>query len=243
MINIEVLFPEVGNLYGDLGNIDYLRRVSDEINIIEDDLVSEPYFLNNTPDLIYMGTMTESSQVLVTEKLRPYTDRIKELIEKGVYFLFTGNAFEVFMERIEDKDSGVTECLGILPAYAKRDMMNRFNSLYLGTYEAEDVDITIVGYKSQFTHGYLTRDDVRPVFETRRGPGLDPELKGEGIRINNFMGTYIIGPVLVLNPLFTRKLLCELGLKDFRLPFEEDAMKAYEARVEEYSDPNRGFYY
>ena len=89
MINIEVLFPEVGNLYGDLGNIDYLRRVSDEINIIEDDLVSEPYFLNKTPDLIYMGTMTESSQILVTEKLRPYTDRIKELIEKGVYFLFT----------------------------------------------------------------------------------------------------------------------------------------------------------
>ena len=62
MINIEVLFPEVGNLFGDLGNIDYLKRVSDEINIIEDDLVSEPFFAKNVPDMIYMGTMTESSQ-------------------------------------------------------------------------------------------------------------------------------------------------------------------------------------
>ena len=243
MINIEVLFPEVGNLYGDLGNVDYLKRVSDEINIIEDDLVSEPFFANNIPDLIYMGTMTESSQVLVIEKLRPYKERIQKLIEKGVYFLFTGNAFEVFMERIEDKDTGVTEGLGILPAYAKRDMMNRFNSLYLGTYTSGNEELTIVGYKSQLTHGYLTKDDVSPVFDTKRGPGLDPELKGEGIRVNNFMGTYIIGPLLILNPLFTRKLLCELGLEDFELPFEKDAIKAYETRVEEYSDPGRGFYY
>ena len=243
MINIEVLFPEVGNLYGDPGNIEYIRRASSEINIIEDDLVSEPFFANNVPDLIYMGTMTESSQLLVIEKLRPYKDRINELISMGVYFLFTGNAFEVLMERIEDKDTGDIECLGILPAYARRDMMNRFNSLYLGKYPAGEEEITVAGYKSQFTHAYLTKEDVDSVFETVRGPGLDPEMKGEGIRINNFMGTYIIGPLLVLNPLFTRKLLCELGLKDFVLPFEEDAIRAYEARVEEYSDPNRGFYY
>ncbi len=243
MINIEVLFPEVGNLFGDLGNVDYLKRVSDEINIIEDDLVSEPFFAKNVPDMIYMGTMTESSQVLVIEKLGQYKERLQELIDRGVYFLFTGNAFEVLMERIEDKDTGVTEGLGILPAYAKRDMMARYNSLYLGKYVAGDEEITVAGYKSQFTHAYLIKEGVDAVFETTRGPGLHPEVKGEGIRINNFLGTYIIGPLLVLNPLFTRTLLCELGLKDFKLPFEEEALEAYEARIEEYSDPGRGFYY
>ncbi len=243
MINIEVLFPEVGNLYGDLGNIDYIRRVSDEINVIEDDLVSEPYFLKNAPDLIYMGTMTESNQLLVIEKLAPYKERIMELIDRGVYFLFTGNAFEVFMERIEDKDTGVITGLGILPAYAKRDMMSRFNSLYLGTFKAEGEDITIAGYKSQFTHAYLTKEGVDAVFDTTKGPGLDPDVKGEGIKINNFMGTYIIGPILVLNPLFTRYILCKLGLENFTLPFEKDAIKAYEERVAEYSEPDRGFYY
>ena len=122
-------------------------------------------------------------------------------------------------------------------------MMNRFNSLYLGRFEGMD----IVGYKSQFTHSW--RDDdaedgaFGSVFETSRGPGLNPDVMGEGVRKNNFMGTYVIGPLLVLNPPFTKWLLKEIGAGDVDLAFEKEAMEAYEARVKEYSDPNTGFYY
>ena len=49
--------------------------------------------------------------------------------------------------------------------------------------------------------------------------------------------------MLVLNPLFTKWLLTELGAENVRLAFEDEAMEAYEKRVEEYSDPNTGFYY
>ena len=66
---------------------------------------------------------------------------------------------------------------------------------------------------------------------------------GEGIRKNNFMGTYVIGPLLVLNPPFTKWLLKGIGAGDVKLAFEKEAMEAYEARVKEYSDPNTGFYY
>ena len=243
MKTVEVLFPEVGNLYGDLGNIEFFRRISDDIIVIEDELFEEPFFAENEPDIIYMGTMTESSQVLVIEKLMPYRERIQELMDKGIWFLITGNALEIFGKRIEDKDSGTTECLGLFPFYAKRDMMSRFNSLYLGTFKDGDFETDIVGYKSQFSHSYPEEGSgIDSLFETGRGPGLNPDITGEGIRYKNFMGTYIIGPLLVLNPPFTKWLAGEMGLYS-ELPFEQDAMKAYEVRVEEYSDPSRGFYY
>ena len=46
------------------------------------------------------------------EKLAPYKKRIMELIGSGAFFLVTGNALEVFGQRIEDRDGTVVECLG-----------------------------------------------------------------------------------------------------------------------------------
>ena len=68
-------------------------------------------------------------------------------------------------------------------------------------------------------------------------------MKEEGIRVNNFMATYVIGPILVLNPPFAKYLLEKCGADSSDLAFEEAAMEAYDARVREYSDPSTGFYY
>lgn len=57
------------------------------------------------------------------------------------------------------------------------------------------------------------------------------------------MATYIIGPILALNPPFTKYLLEKCGVSNAELAFETAAMDAYNARVAEYSDPSTGFYY
>ena len=179
-IRIEVLFPEIANLYGDLENIEYLRKSCPEIEVVETHLTEEPEFMRETPSLIYMGTLTENGQHLAVEKLSQYTDKLIEMIIECVHFLVTGNALEVFGGEIEDVD-GSRDCgLKIFPTHAKRDMMNRFNSLYLGKFDGMD----IVGYKSQFTHSW--RDDkenvvaIGTLFETKRGPGLNRDVMGEG---------------------------------------------------------------
>ncbi len=256
MIKVEVLFPEIANLYGDLQNIEYLKRSSGgEIEVIEDNLIDEPYFVHEKPDLIYMGTLTEKSQILALGKLRGYTERLIELIEEGVPFLLTGNAMEIFGKEISDKEGSSVRCLEIFPIETKRDMMNRFNSLYLGKFTTEDAqgntegEVTIVGYKSQFTHSYWVDEDaVFPkecgyLFNTEKGIGLNPEIGQEGIRYKNFMATYLIGPLLILNPPFTKWLLGFLGIENPTTEFEAEAMEAYDARVKEYSEPDRGFYY
>lgn len=243
-LTVEVLFPEIANLYGDSENITYLKKSCNEIEVIETSLIGEPHFVREIPSLIYMGTMTEKGQELAVSKLSEHKDRVVELIENGVHFLLTGNALEVFGKEIKDVDGTVCQGLGIFPIYTRRDMMNRFNSLYLGKMGEMD----IVGFKSQFTHSYWDENASEfsdsYLFDTVRGPGLNPDIKEEGIRKNNFMATYVIGPLLVLNPPFTKWLLTEIGAgENPALAYEKAAMEAYEARVSEYSDENTGFYY
>ena len=82
-MKIEVLYPEIANLYGDLENIDYLKKSYPEIEISKTHLNDEPLFVSEKPDLVYMGTMTESAQLLVIEKLRTYKDALRARIDDG----------------------------------------------------------------------------------------------------------------------------------------------------------------
>ena len=51
-------------------------------------------------------------------------------------------------------------------------------------------------------------DNTKNYFaKVERGIGINKESKLEGIKVNNLIGTYLLGPILVLNPLLTKKIL------------------------------------
>ncbi|MGN1271505.1 MAG: hypothetical protein ACI4UX_06090 [Clostridia bacterium] len=108
-------------------------------------------------------------------------------------------------------------------------MMHRHNSLFIGLYE----DIEVVGFKSQFSMMYGNNENEY-FMKVEKGIGINPESKLEGIRRNNLIGTYLTGPLLILNPLFTKKILKIMGVKEPRIALEEDCMEAYKARLEEF---------
>lgn len=243
MICIEILYSDAAHLGGDLQNIEYLRKSCADIEVFEDKLNEEPYFLKKMPDLVYLGSTTEEGQAFIIDNLRPYREHLRKMIASGVYFLITGNAIEIFGKEIVDVDGTSIKGLDLMPIITERDMHNRYNALYLGTFDSGTEKMRIVGFKSQFGHSYWQTDDVCGWFTTDRGDGLNPQICAEGIRINNFMATYLIGPLLILNPPLAKWLLKELGAKNPTLAFERDAMAAYEARIREYSDPKCEIYY
>jgi CobQ-like glutamine amidotransferase family enzyme len=227
-MKVEILFPEFCNLYGDMYNMKYLKMCIPDAEFIETALDEVPRFVSEDVNLIYLGPMTENTQEKVIDRLKPYKERIEELIEKNVVFLFTGNSLEVLGKYIENEDGSRIEGVGIFDVYSKRDMMHRHNSFLVGKYE----DIEIVGFKSQFTMMYGDNSNLYFI-EVEKGIGLNKESKLEGIKKNNFIGTYLIGPILIQNPLFTKKILKEMGCKDIKLALEDDVMAAYEARLKE----------
>lgn len=231
-MKIEVLFPEFCNLFGDLGNIKYLKKCLPEAEFIETKFDEEPKFVKEDVNLIYMGPTTEAMQEKIIKKLSSYKERIEELIEKNVAFLMVGNAVEVFINHIENEDGTKIEGLNIFKdIYAKRYLMDRHNSFFVGKFE----DIDLVGFKSQFT--FLYGDNSKEYFaEAEKGIGINKESKLEGLKKNNFIGTYLIGPILVLNPEFTLRFEKMIGAKEPKLAFEDEIRKCYEIRLEELSN-------
>ena len=227
-MKVEVLFPEFCNLYGDMYNMKYLKMCIPEAEFIETALDDVPAFTKEDVNMIYLGPMTENTQEKVIARLKPYKEKIEELIDKNVVFLFTGNAIEVLGKYIENEDGSKIDAIGIFDVYSKRNMMHRHNSYLIGKYE----DIEIVGFKSQFTMMYGDNKDSYFV-EVEKGIGLNKESNLEGIKKNNFVGTYLIGPILIQNPLLTKKFLKTMGAKEDKLAFEDDLIAAYDARLKE----------
>ena len=237
-MKIEILYPELCGMFGDGMNMTYLSQCIPEAEIIKTSLKSRPQFVDGNVDMIYMGFMTEHSQELVCNALREYKARISELIEGGTMFLITGNAMEIFGQYIEKDDGTRIEMLGIFDTYAKRRMYARYNAFYVGKFG----DIDVVGFKSQFSHSY-GGEGIAPLFDTVKGDGRSPGTPGEGIRVNNFMATYLMGPLLVLNPSFTEHIMEKLGARDRPSVFAETARAAYEKRLAQFMEPTRNFLY
>lgn len=254
-MRIEFLFPEVAGLYGEHANVTYLARSSENSEVIDTGLKDKPAFIDpeNKIDFVYMGSMAESAQLLVMDALEPYKDAIFESIENGQMMLFTGNAHEVFGNKIVDLDempydavsfrvdaaNKETKCLGIFKAVAYREMLHRYSCLFLGNYG----ELEVTGSKSTFTYSEYDDERLSPLFTTQKGPGLDKkDGSPEGYRYKNYMATYLIAPLFPTNPLLMKALAAEAGF-NIKPCMEEAAVEAYRARLEEFKSPKRNFVY
>lgn len=230
---IEVLFSEVCNLYGDGQNIQYLQQTLPDAEFIFTELNAQPYFADNTPDMIYIGSMSESIQRRVIENLMPYKARIQQLIDGGTPILATGNASEIFTKSIAYVTEGITvDALGIFDLTVKTDLFNRYNGKVLGNFE----DMTILGFRSQFS--FIYGDNQENYFvKCIRGDGINKESKLEGFRMGNLICTQILGPILPLNPQFCEYFIGLTG-SQVSAAHKDAAMAAYEQRLKEFQDPS-----
>ena len=225
-MTIEILYPELCNLFGDSGNIRYLKKCLPDAEFIDTFLHSRPAFTDGKSDMIFMGPMTESAQVKVINQLTPYKKELQQAIDDNKIILFTGNAMEVLFDYILTDNNEKIDGLGIFNFYAKQQIMHRFNSIEICKFN----EIDIVGFKTQFT---MTYGDNSTCFfaSVERGIGINEKSKLEGIHTKNFFGTNLIGPILVLNPYFTEYLMQLLGVENPKAAFREEALKAYNARL------------
>ena len=228
-MKIEVLYPEICCLFGDKANMRYFEMCLPEAEFIRTPVSEMPRFLTEDVDMVYFGSCSESNQEKILSRLKDHKDRIEALIEKGVIFLMTGNSFEIMGNFIEKPDGEKIEALGIIDFCAKRTIPKRNNSLFLGKFG----DMEIVGYTSRFSHSYGIKDEDAFLGVTK-GYGSFIDSKIEGVRRKNLFGTYLLGPFLIQNPLFTEYLCRQLGVEKPALAFKEEIMKAYEIRLKEF---------
>lgn len=239
-LTLEILFPEIANLHGDNANIEYLSQCRPDARVIRTGLTDTPAFVSGPVDLIYLGALTEDGQLKAIERLAPHRDRIEALIESGTAFLFTHNALEVLGTRIRNDDMHYDmPGVGIFEVESTLQMFGRYNGKVIGTAPEVGVAHPVVGYKSQFS--MVTAPESLPGFLTAdRGIGRNMRTAIEGVRRNNFLGTSLLGPLLVANPYFTRALLAQLDPdSEPTLAHESLAVAAYDARLSDFGDLRR----
>ena len=229
----EILFPELCNLFAEQRNMQYLRLCAPGLEFTQTHNTAAPLFASEDVGFIYLGSLSEQKQRLAHQRLQPYAGRLGELIQNGTVMLFTGNAYELLGKYIQFNGERY-DTLGIFDFYTVSDTSKRHNSHFLGTFE----DIRLVGNKSQYSFTY--GDFPGYLASVQGGIGHNPGDLYEGIRAGNLLGTHLLGPLLINNPPFTKKLLRMLKQPD-TLAFEDEVNKAYQLRLGELTAPGARF--
>ncbi|MBQ7736788.1 MAG: hypothetical protein IJT62_03015, partial [Oscillospiraceae bacterium] len=82
-MKIELLYPELCYLYGDLANVRYLKKCCPSAEVVETHYKDRPAFLDGGVDLVYMGSGTEDGLSRAAGALRPYRDDLIQAIDRG----------------------------------------------------------------------------------------------------------------------------------------------------------------
>ena len=233
-MKVEILYPQLCCLYGDKGNTLFLQKCLPQAEFVFTQLNDKPRFLAEDVDLCCMYSMSEQSQELVLARMGQWKEEIHRSVEIGkTFFLLLGNSMELFGQDIQREDGIKVEALGVFPTYAVRQAPRRFNTLL----QTQFRDMTLLGYTSRFSHTYGISEDLA-FSRVTVGTGSEPNSKLEGIYRNRLIGTYLLGPLLVANPDFSKWLLTQLGLKSPALPFEDALYQSYQERLAEFQNPH-----
>ena len=233
-INILHLYHDFLNLYGENGNVRMMARHLEDQNIevtVKNSRVGDEINFADY-DFVYIGSGTEKNQLVALNDLLQYKDDLKSALDEGLVMLATGNSFEIFGQYISDVDGTTTDCLKLFDFHSKR-CDDRITSDII--YSADFLEKDIVGFVNKMSYTY---DIENYLFDVRFGVGANNESKSEGVRVNNFFGTYTIGPILFRNPCFM-EYLSRLIISNKDAVFEisdvksEDQHKAYEIVLSE----------
>ena len=211
------LYPNLMNLYGDYGNLTVLKRHLEDQGVkvkIEAKEVSESIDFDRY-DMIYMGSGTENNLMVALDSLMVYKHYLKKAIENDKVVLFTGNAMELMGKKIDDK-----EALGLVDFTVETTDRRYTGDVIVHS----DVIGDVVGFINRSTLISGGEGNKLFTYEFRSETLKDNDY--EGYRYRNLFGTHFIGPVLVKNPCFMRKivsLLLKGDVKDITYPLEGDA--------------------
>ncbi len=209
-IKIAHLYYDLMNLYGESGNILALKQALANQKVKCDvDLLTVDSKINwNKYDIFYMGMGTEDNQECVRESIIKYREEIAKNIKKKT-FIMTGNAYELFGSTINGK-----EALGIFPFKSKTIRNRIVGEQFAKTYFLKDI---VIGFQNR---GSINNNEKNHLFEIIQGNGNNQGSINEGIHINNFYGSYLLGPLLIRNPHLTDYIIKNI-LDSYNYPYKE----------------------
>lgn len=204
-IKIAHLYYDLMNLYGEVGNVHALVSTFDEQNIdCEVDKLTIGDKMNLSKyDIIYIGQGSEENQLIVLEDILKHKETLENAIENNKYVICTGNSYELFGKYIE-KNGKKLKCLNIFDYYSK-ELDERIKGEQV--FECSLVKDPIIGFQNRQC---IMNNKNNYLFSVINGHAGNYKTKYEGCHYKSFLGTYMIGPLLIRNPHLTNYIVKDI---------------------------------
>ena len=203
-ISIAHLYPELLNLYGDLGNIITLkkrcqwRNIKVEItNINMGDKIGKH-------DLFFIGGGQDKQQEDVAQELFSHKSELQSQRDDGAVFLGICGGYQLFGHYYQPHGKDKLQGISLMDAYTVAGKKRFIGNVTIKTdFLTPD---TLVGFENHSGLTYL-EGDTKPLGKSIVGYGNNGTDGFEGGRYKNVFGTYLHGSLLPKNPHFADYLI------------------------------------
>lgn len=197
-LNICHLYPDLLNVYGDVGNILVLKHRAEardiKVNIsnisLNDDFKAEDY------DIVFFGGGQDYEQVIVSEDLmKNKKDELVKYIEDNKVFIAICGGYQLLGKYYAAPNGDRIEGLGILDIYTEGG-----DSRFIGNTVIynEEFNETYVGFENHSGRTYV--NGLKPLGKCIHGYGNNGSDGSEGCIYKNTFCTYFHGSLLSKNP-------------------------------------------
>ncbi|MGZ7117043.1 MAG: type 1 glutamine amidotransferase, partial [Methanobacterium sp.] len=169
-INIFHMYPEILNLYGDIGNIICLKNRCEwrgiKANIVNFSLDNQINDLNDG-DLFFVGGGSDRGQNIVYSDFLRYSDSFRDIIENDAVVLAICGGYQLLGEKYIDSEGREVAGLGIFD-YSTVSEEGRLIGNVIIENALDLSPKTIVGFEN---HGGRTYSDYEPLGFVKVGYG------------------------------------------------------------------------
>jgi CobQ-like glutamine amidotransferase family enzyme len=240
-LNICHLYPDLLNVYGDVGNILILKNRAEsrgiKVNVINISLKDD--FKSENADIVFFGGGQDYEQSIVSEDLKNNKkEELAKYIESEKVFLAICGGYQLLGKYYRAPNGEKLEGLDILDIYTESGDTRFIGNTVIYNEETKE---TYVGFENHSGRTYI--NNLKPLGKCIYGYGNNGEDGNEGCIYKNTFCTYFHGSLLSKNPeLADRmiKLALEKKYGDVTLDNLDDsfALKAKESILNNYKAEN-----
>lgn len=204
-LNICHLYPDLLNVYGDVGNILILKSRAEargiKVNIINTSLKDD--FNEENTDIVFFGGGQDYEQSIVSEDLQSNKKAaITKYIENGKVFLAICGGYQLLGKYYRSPYGEKLEGLGILDIYTEGGEKRFIGNTVIHN---ETFNETYVGFENHSGRTYI--NNLQPLGKCIEGYGNNGEDGQEGCVYKNTFCTYFHGSLLSKNAELADRLL------------------------------------
>lgn len=198
-LNICHLYPDLLNVYGDLGNILILKYRAEQRGIKANifNISLKDSFETSKYDITFFGGGQDYEQSIVSDDLsETKKDDITQYIESGKVFLAICGGYQLLGKYYTTPDGEKLDGLGILDVYTEGGSVRFIGNTVI---QNEQFNETYVGFENHSGRTYIG-EGLKPLGKVVAGYGNNGEDGQEGCIYKNCFCTYFHGSLLSKNP-------------------------------------------